>query len=145
MCGLPTPEGIDGEDFTDVLMGGIEQVRSSIYTVYRNTVRAVRIQDWKLIRYPQQGFTQLFNLKDDPLELNNIAEQNEDKVEELMGLMEDWHQQANDTSNLHPSKVLPMEYDYTQLKQRPDNKQPTYVLEKYFKGVDVGDRVNVDH
>ncbi|AWW32687.1 choline-sulfatase [Echinicola strongylocentroti] len=145
LCGLPVPEEIDGTDFTDVLMGKTKQVRSAIYTVYRNTVRAVRTVDWKLINYPQQQYTQLFNLSEDPLELHNLADQHPEKVEELTELLENWHETSDDTSDLHPTKVLPMEYDYTKLRQKPDNKQPPYVLEKYFKGVDTKDKVKADH
>ena len=63
LCGLPKPEGIDGKDFASVMMGKEKSVRSSLYTAYRNTARAVRTDEWKLIRYPQRNFTQLFNLK----------------------------------------------------------------------------------
>ncbi|MEI7828761.1 MAG: hypothetical protein WCI31_03270 [Prolixibacteraceae bacterium] len=41
---------------------------------------------------------------------------------------------ADDTSNMNPGSFLPMEYDYTRLKQKPDQWQPEYTLKKFFKG-----------
>ena len=139
LCGLPAPENIDGKDFVPVLMGKEKAIRSSIYTVYRNTVRAVRTDEWKLIRYPQRNYTQLFNLKNDPLEIDNLAElpENKQKVDELMALLNEYYISTNDTANMNPKTILPMEYDYKKLKQNPDEHQPEYILNRYFKGVDL--------
>ena len=134
LCGLPAPEGIDGKDLAPVLMGNEKAVRSSLYTVYRNTVRAVRTEEWKLIRYPQRDFTQLFNLKNDPLEINNLATipEYKPKVVEMMQLLDEWYTTTEDTATMHPKTILPLEYDYHKLKQIPDVHQPEYVLKKYF-------------
>ena len=137
LCGLPAPEDMDGTDLMPVLLGEENGVRNSLYTVYRNTVRAVRTEDWKLIRYPQRNYTQLFNLKLDPLELNNLATNPEQKpkVDEMMGLLKEWYTVTNDTATMNPKTILPLKYDYTKLKQIPDRHQPEYVLKKYFKDV----------
>jgi arylsulfatase A-like enzyme len=68
-------------------------VRDTIFLAYRDVHRAVRNDDWKLIRYPKVNFTQLFNLKDDPDEIKNLAADpvQEKKVRELMDLLR--HQQ----------------------------------------------------
>ena len=135
ICRLPIPEGIDGQNLYRVIIGEKTGVRNSLYTAYRNTVRAVRTDEWKLIRYPQQNYNQLFNLKHDPLEINNLAAAAEykDKVDEMMGLLKEWYIATDDTMNLSPTRILPMDYDYTKLKQKPDNWQPEYILNKYFK------------
>jgi len=147
LCGLPDPEGVDGKDFVPVLMGKEKAVRSSIYTCYRNTVRAVRTEEWKLIRYPRRNFTQLFNLKSDPLEINNVAAlpENKQKVEEMMTLLNEWYKLTNDTATMNPKTILPLEYDYHKLKQIPDQWQPVYTLERYFKGVDLQNVKTVGH
>jgi arylsulfatase A-like enzyme len=134
LCGLPQPDGIDGKDITPVLTGKSDGVRSSLFTVYRNTVRAVRDMDWKLIRYPERHYTQLFNLKDDPLELNNLAGYPEwqSKVDEMMNLVKEWQKVTGDTAVLTSKSKLPMEYDPTLFKQKPDQWQPEYTLKKYF-------------
>jgi len=139
LCGLPTPDGIDGKNFVPVIMGKEKEVRSSLYTVYRNTVRAVRTDEWKLIRYPQRNYTQLFNLKQDPLEINNLADITEykPKIDEMMALLKEWYTVTNDTATMNPKTILPLEYDYKKLRQIPDKLQPEYILKKYFKGVDL--------
>ena len=135
LCSLPQPGGIDGKDLTPVIRGTEKSVRSSLYTAYRNTVRAVRTEEWKIIRYPARNYTQLFNLKDDPLEINNLAAlpEHEGKVKEMMKLLMENYVASNDTATMNPAVILPMEYDHTKLKQHPDQWQPEYTLQKYFK------------
>lgn len=139
LCNLPAPDGVDGKNFVPVILGKENEIRSSLYTVYRNTARAVRTDEWKLIRYPQRNYTQLFNLKEDPLEINNLATlpAYQSKVDEMMVLLKEWHTLTNDTATLTPKTFLPLEYDYTKLKQIPDIQQPEYILKKYFKEADL--------
>lgn len=141
-CELPLPGNIDGKDLSPVLKGSQKNVRNSLYTAYRNTARAVRTGEWKLIRYPHQDFTQLFNLKADPLEINNLAfiPEYKSKVDEMNSLLLDWYKSSGDTANLHPAKILPLEYDEKKLQQTPDEFQPEYTLKRYFKNADLKKR-----
>lgn len=134
LAGVPSPEGIDGFSLVDVLNGTINEVRSSLFTAYRHTVRAVRDKDWKLIRYPERDYTQLFNLSDDPHEMKNLAVdiQYEKKKEELIGLLKDWQRNSGDTAKLKTAYILPLAYDPDTLIRKPDQWQPAYTLEKYF-------------
>jgi arylsulfatase A-like enzyme len=134
LCGLPEPKEINGQNLYPVIKGEKDGVRNSLYTAYRNTVRAVRAHEWKMIRYPQINYTQLFNLKNDPLELNNLADHPEmkTKVDEMTELILHWATETGDTLNFYPPRFQSMEYDYTILKQVPDKWQPEYTLEKYF-------------
>jgi|SRR5665647_1803415 len=138
LCQLPAPQGIDGKNLASVVKGNTKGVRNSLYTAYRNTVRAVRTDEWKLIRYPQRDFSQLFNLKNDPLEINNLATVPEykQKADEMMGLLKEWYIATNDTASLNPKTILPMKYDYRLLKQKPDAWQPEYTLKRYFSEAD---------
>jgi len=147
LCKLPVPKGIDGKDLTQVIKGDSLGVRNALYTAYRNTARAVRTKEWKIIYYPQRNYTQLFNLKMDPLELNNLATlpKYQSKKEELMTLLKDFHTTTNDTATLYPKTILPLNYDYTKLKQTPDVHQPEYTLKKYFKGVDMKNIEKAEH
>ncbi|HWA97011.1 MAG TPA: sulfatase-like hydrolase/transferase [Pirellulales bacterium] len=73
LVGASTPAGLDGRSFADVLRGTASAARDSIALFYRDVQRAVRDERWKLIRYPQVGVTQLFDLANDRDELKNLA------------------------------------------------------------------------
>lgn len=134
LAGLPMPNNIDGQSLIPVLNGSLKEIRSSLFTAYRHTVRAVRTKEWKLIRYPEQDYTQLFNLKRDPLELNNLADKEEfiTKKEELMQLMKEWQIQTDDTTSLTAKTLKTMKYDPDTLTRKPDQWQPNYTLNRFF-------------
>jgi arylsulfatase A-like enzyme len=135
LCDLPSPQGVDGKNLRPVIKGEHSSVRESLFLAYRNTIRAVRTEEWKLIWYPFLGHSQLFHLKNDPFELVNLAddEGNKEKKDELMAKLMEWQKTTGDTAALYPSKQLPMDFDYSKLKQVPDQWQPEYTLKKYFK------------
>ena len=116
-------------------MGKEGGVRTSLFTTYRGTHRAVRDKKWKLIRYPMIDHTQLFDLENDPDELVNLAgkKEHEVKVREMMGLLSSWQRKTDDTLKLTAKTIVPMEYDPTTFERKPDVHQPPFVLEKYFK------------
>lgn len=72
---VPLPEGVEGRN---LLEGG----RTSIFTAYRDVQRALRTERWKIIRYPKAGRTQVFDLAEDPDELNDLSG-DEARVKEL--------------------------------------------------------------
>jgi arylsulfatase A-like enzyme len=135
LAGVPAPEGIHGISLVNILNGTVDAIRSSLFTAYRHTVRAVRDKEWKLIRYPERDYTQLFHLSNDPHEMNNLAgdAQYAKKLEELMGLLQDWQSASGDTAKLKTSPILPLAYDPDTLIRKPDQWQPAYTLEKYFQ------------
>ena len=131
---FPMPPQIDGKSLMKLIKGEENQVRSSLYTAYRNTVRAVRDQEWKLIRYPQIDVSQLYHLTQDPYERNNLAEnpKYDSKVNELMMLLNEHRHATDDTINMNPKRIQSKEYDYRKLIQKLDPWQPPYIIEKYF-------------
>lgn len=134
LAGVPSPESIDGFSLVDILNGTVDNIRSSIFTAYRHTVRAVRDKEWKLIRYPERDYTQLYNLSSDPHEMVNLADdsQFDGKILDLMALLKDLQRQSGDTAQLTASQILPLDYDPESLIRKPDQWQPSYTLEKYF-------------
>lgn len=73
LAGLPAPKQIDGISFKPVLDGSENAARKELFLSYMSVQRAIRDDRWKLIRYPQVNVTQLFDLKTDPDELNDLA------------------------------------------------------------------------
>ena len=134
LCRVPAPQDIDGKSLVPVISGKNDGVRTSLFTAYRHTVRAVRTDEWKLIRYPERDFNQLFNLLTDPLELNNLADNvlYKQKLDELTTMMKKWQHDLNDKAPLLVPNVLPLKYDHTKLVRKPDQWQPEYTLKKYF-------------
>jgi len=95
----------------------------------------VRDEEWKLIRYPNRDYTQLFNLKKDPLETENLSGKAEyrQKEEILKKLLIQWQQQTGDTVAYTAKTILPMQYDPTKSERTMDKFQPKYTQDRYFK------------
>ena len=134
LSNVPLPGETDGKSLVPLMSGISDEVRNSLFTAYRHTVRAVRTDEWKLIRYPERDLSQLFNLAADPLELNNLAEAelHKAKLAEMTGLMKEWQRELNDNAPLTVTDILPLKYDHKKLIRKPDHWQPEYTLKKYF-------------
>lgn len=105
LTGLKIPLSVESRSLKPLIEGSAEKVRDAQFYAYLNTMRAVRKGDWKLIRYNIKGkkHIQLFNLENDPWEINNLAEDKKYKaiIKELNDLMvklgkengdnEDWY------------------------------------------------------
>lgn len=55
----------------------------------------VRLGNWKLIQYFENNDLELYNLKEDIGEKNNLAKSNPEKTKELLGLLEKWRKDIN--------------------------------------------------
>lgn len=75
LAGTDAPFGSEGRDLGPLLRGGrATHGREELFTAYRHVQRSVRDARWKLIEYPQAGRTQLFDLRRDPEERHDLAE-----------------------------------------------------------------------
>jgi arylsulfatase A-like enzyme len=103
-AGANLPDGVEGNSLRPLLEGKTTQLRDALYTGYRDCMRAVRNDRWKLIRYPLVDKTQLFDLQADPRELKNLAEvpQHAEKVAEMTRLLE---REMAAYGDPHPLKV----------------------------------------
>ncbi|MGC9454726.1 MAG: sulfatase family protein [Phycisphaerae bacterium] len=69
----------------------------------RDPVRTVVSRDgWKLNVSPKRGEHELYDLNSDPLELNNLAPQGDqkDRMNDLLGRIRDWQRRTEDTVEL---------------------------------------------
>ena len=105
-----------------------------MFNAYRNTVRSVRKDNWKLIRYPERDFTQLYDLAKDPHEMNNLAEDLTyfNKKKELIDLLGKSQLSFGDTVSYTAKNLKPLAYNPDTLVRKPDQWQPEYVLRRYF-------------
>jgi arylsulfatase A-like enzyme len=112
LCGVPAPPASEGVEFTAVLKDPERAARPHLMFGYRAVQRAVGDDRWKLIRYPQVNRTQLFDLRNDPEEVTNLAGKPEraEKVKELLALLEKEQRHFGDKAPLTVAKPKPAEW-----------------------------------
>ena len=140
LCGMldvEVPDGLDGHDISSIWQGEQDAVREFVYLPFRNVQRSVRDRRWKLIVYPQINHIQLFDLRKDPLEINNLAEEPDAAAERkrLMANLKKWQKEVGDDQTLSVENPKPKFVDLTGRPRTPDRWQPEWIVEKYFDGV----------
>ncbi|NIA29591.1 MAG: sulfatase-like hydrolase/transferase [Actinobacteria bacterium] len=133
-AGIQPAADIDGQNLQPVWEGKKSGVRDAVFLAFGKGQRAIHKCPWKLIRYPQINYTQLFNLQDDPDELYNLAEEPEQvsRVKELMNLLKTRQQKFGDTQALSSANPRPMKIDLSGHERKPDRHQPEWIRKKYF-------------
>ncbi len=71
----PKPESLQSRSLLKILKGQTDEVYPFIVGYFKHAQRMIRTDRWKLIQYPQVKKTQLFDLKNDPYELVNLADE----------------------------------------------------------------------
>ena len=94
---LKPDEHQDGVSLVPILKEGKEIAARSLYWHYPHYHRtkpygAVRHGDWKLIEFFEDGRLELYNLKEDMAEKNNLAESMPEKAAELLKNMKAWRE-----------------------------------------------------
>jgi len=120
LAGVAVPAGLDGKSLRPILRGEAGQVRDHVFLAYRQVQRAVRQGDWKLLRYPQIDKTQLFDLKGDPDEKQNLADepQHAARVKEMLALLAKAQKEHDDTQPLTVAKPQPAEIDLSYFQKK---------------------------
>jgi arylsulfatase A-like enzyme len=95
-------ENIDGIDFTPLLTSGADIHRDAIYWHYPHyhlegakPYSAIRKGDWKLIEIFENKELELYNLKEDIGEKNNLRLNYPEKVVELQNDLNTWRKDVN--------------------------------------------------
>jgi arylsulfatase A-like enzyme len=93
LAGIAAPENIDGISYLPSLLGKSQKEHESLYFEFHEQggKQAIIKGEWKCIRLnmnrPENLKVELYNLKDDPSEKTNLADQFPEKVSELTELM----------------------------------------------------------
>jgi arylsulfatase A-like enzyme len=103
LVGLPEPEGIHGKSLSPLLEGKKPRWRNFVVGEYHskqkwvNPLRMVQTKDWKYTRYRKWG-EELYDLRDDSGELNNLArdEAHKGEKEKLGAILDEWMRETND-------------------------------------------------
>lgn len=77
LCGVPAPASSQGKEFSSSLFDTGQPARPLLMFAYRKVQRAVHNGRWKLICYPQINKNQLFDLRSDPNETNDLSSKTE--------------------------------------------------------------------
>ena len=109
LLGGNVPEGLDGKSFAPVMAGKTDRTRNSVFLAYKDSQRAVRKGDYKLIRFPQIDKTQLFDLGSDPDEVKDLSGDSgqSQRITELTALMEHWQKEVGDDQALQVANPKP--------------------------------------
>ena len=137
-AGVNAPNGTDAKDLNPIISGKATHVRDSVFLPFQNNQRAVSDGQWKLHIYPKINHRLLFDLKSDPHETNNLANNtaNEPQIESMTALMESWRTRLGDKDPLRVESPDPKEPIYDNAKRTLDVWQPKWIRDKYFDGRD---------
>jgi uncharacterized sulfatase len=103
LAGAETPKGLDGLSFLPSIRGEAGKQRTHKYLYWefyeRVPTQAMRVGNWKGIRQPfPVGHIQVYDLKADPGETQDVAAQHVDVMHRFEGLMNEAHKAAEDGS-----------------------------------------------
>jgi arylsulfatase A len=91
LAGTTAPAGIDGRSFAPTLLGkGRQEVHPYLYWEVRNPrglVQAVRMGDWKAINPQPNAPLELYNLKTDRAEKQDVAATNPEIMKQIQGIL----------------------------------------------------------
>ena len=101
LTGLPTPESVEGRSLAPVIEDPTRAGRELLHFAYKGYQRAVRKDDLKLIEYHVNGHRrrQLFDLTDDPLEMNDLSARPDqaERLADLRAELDRWRTELGDT------------------------------------------------
>ena len=119
-AGAKIPAAVESKSLVPVILSQTNRVRDALYTGYKDCQRSVRTDRWKLIRYPLVDKTQLFDLRADPLELNNLAYDSKyaTQLREMTALLEKEMARYGDTAPLKVPNPKPAEWKPPQPRKK---------------------------
>ena len=97
-------DGIDFKSLLPLLRGEATEHYPAIYGAYINRQRMITKGGWKYIKYRTAGVERLFNLKEDPYEMNDLAGNSKysSKLTELRAALAELSEEMNEGAALPP-------------------------------------------
>jgi len=135
LTGIAPPAGVFGESVRPLWDGTKPRLRDTVFLPYIQVQRAVRDERWKLICYPKLGFSQLFDLQNDPDETKSVYDNpaHAGHITRLTAAMKAWQAKVGDTLALNPTSQPPPKIDLTGKERKTDQWQPEWIVKKYFE------------
>lgn len=140
LAGVQVPKQIDSKDLSAIWTNKKLKVREAVFLPFQEKMRTVNDGRWKLHIYPPSNHVLLFDLKNDPQEIVNMANNPEygDTIKRLTNLLKDWQVRENDETSLFVEHPVTFEADFSLDKFSDENRildplQPKWIREKYFK------------
>jgi len=91
MLGYPIPQEMEGVSLLPLIENGESAFPEiSVFIERLNILKAVRTNSWKYIKNLKSNTEELYDLKNDPEETNNIISKNRNKANELKKILHDW-------------------------------------------------------
>jgi arylsulfatase A-like enzyme len=133
-AGIELPANLAGESLRP-LWNGKRKIRDSVFLPFSDLMRSVRDERWKLIVYPPINYLEIFDLKTDPHETQNLAadKAHAAEIKRLTSLLKDWQKKVHDTQPLTVENPRPKEVSFDGFERKPDQWQPKWIVEKYFR------------
>jgi arylsulfatase A-like enzyme len=102
LIGSDIPESVEGRSMLPAILDNNIQIRDSIFMGYTHFQRSVKDRRFKLIEYNVFGVrnTQLFDLENDPWEIDNLAKNAEyaEKLDELRKKLIEYRDEWDDST-----------------------------------------------
>ena len=124
LCGVATPPGSNGREFTAVLKDPSQPGRPFLMFGYKTIQKALNDGRWKLIRYPHVDRTQLFDLQSDPFETKDLAAQPEhaERIKAMLAKLGAEMKADGDSDPLTAAKIVPAEWKAPTKVPKPGQK-----------------------
>lgn len=123
LAGVPvTPElKLDGLDMSQALLGTPKKRTKPLMWEYRfgpwgrhlqkSPALAMRDNDWKLMMNSDRSRVELYNLKENPCEVDNLASENRDRVRRMSRQLLEWHNTLPGTDTM-PARAGSFDYPW---------------------------------
>ena len=124
LCGVATPSGSNGREFTAVLKDPSQPARPFLMFGYKNIQKALSDGRWKLIRYPHVDRTQLFDLQADPYETKDLSAlpEHAERIQAMLAKLAAEMKADGDNDPLTAAKILPADWKAPTKLPKPGQK-----------------------